>query len=398
MTARVRTPLIALILVLVATACTPSTNPSTTVSTVATSGATTTEPPSTTEPAFVAGVGVEGDTVRLAGFYPTSGALAALGAAMLDGQRAYWAYVNEDLGGVGGRFQVALDEVDTGYDPEVARSELEARSADLLGVSGSVGSPVTAALLPVDVPVMVGSAAAMWGTEPDAVFDLTVPTFRDQVAALVGQWQEDNEGGVGFVAPAGVYGDDCLAGMPVPPVAVVRYPPGTTDFADEVGDLSDVAAVVACVAPADLVRLVATFDLTGERPAILATSAAFDAAAWALQDDVPDRLWVAGMPPEFEADAPGMTLFRAVTDGIDVNQWTFAGYTQAATFHLLLEQAFDDRNLTRAGVLAARSHLGEVDFGFGRAPSRFEGTLPVVEVVIGVPDPETRFGLRTLGS
>ncbi len=381
-------------LMLVAAACTPSSSSTTTsgsapVATTAASDTTT-----STEPALVTGVGVEGDTIRLAAFYPTSGALADLGTDMLDGQRAYWAYVNDDLGGVGGRFQVVLDEVDTKYDPDVAKSELTARESAVFGVSGSLGSPVTETLLSADVPVMVGSAVAVWGTDPDAVFDLTVPTFRDQVAALVNWWEGSSDGGVGFVAPAGVYGDDCLAGMPTPPETVVRFPPGTTDFGNAVGELSGVGAVVTCVAPADLVRLVATFDLAGERPAILATSAAFDAAAWAVQESVPERLWVAGAPPEFEADTPGMTLFREVTEGLEATPWTFAGYTQAATFHLLLEQAFDDGDLTRSGVLAARSHLGDVDFGFGRAPSRFEGTLPVVEVVIGVPDPETRFGLR----
>jgi ABC-type branched-subunit amino acid transport system substrate-binding protein len=376
-------------------ACTPTVAPTTTAPAPSTSVASTaTTPP---QPELVTGIGVGDGTIRVAAFLPLSGSLSTFGSQMLDGQRAYWAYVNDDLGGVGGEFRVVLDEVDTGYDPAVARDELLALSPEILGVVGNLGSPVTEAMLAVEaeLPIMVGSEAAIWGQRPNAVFDLTVPTYRDQVSALVRWWDSRDGDAVGFVAPAGVYGDDCLAGMPGPPPAVVRYPPGTTDFGPVVEELGGLDAVLACVAPADLVRLVATFDLAGERPAILTVAAAYDRAAFAAQGELPGDLWVAGAPPPYESDEPGMRLFREVTAGLDeVTGWTFRGYMQAATLHALLEQALDDGVLTRSGVLAARSRLGEADFGFGREPSRYAGTLPVVEVVIAVPDPEARFGLR----
>ena len=79
-----------------------------------------------------------------------------------------------------------------------------------------------------------------------------------------------------------------------------------------------------------------------------------------------------------------------------VDQWFFLGYTQAATFHLILEEAFSGGDLTRDGVWAARDRLGEVDFGFGAGFSSFDDDrVPVVADVLSVPalSTESRFGM-----
>lgn len=369
--------------------------PSTTATSAASTSSTTTLPPLET------GVGVEEDTIHLAAFLPLSGSLSGIGASVLDGQRAYWRYVNEDLGGVGGEFRVELQEVDTAYDPVTATSEWTTRSGWILGISSVLGSPVTQALLDADstAPIMVGSQASTWARYSNAVFDLAVPTYRDQVSMLWGQAVEaaGEPGEVGFVAPVGVYGDDCLAGTGSIPQIISRYPAGTTDFEEVVASLEGAKTFVACVTSADLVRIIATAQLLGFDVPFFATALSYEPSVLDALETVPGNLFVAGAPPPYEADVPGMTLFRTITGGLDdVNTWTFLGYTQAATFHLLLEQAISDGALTRAGVLLARSHLGGVDFGFGWGTARYDsdGVLPIVPVTVGVPDPDARFGLR----
>jgi len=63
----------------------------------------------------------------------------------------------------------------------------------------------------------------------------------------------------------------------------------------------------------------------------------------------------------------------------------------------LLEQAIRDHHLTRNGMLAARTSLGDVDFGFGWGTAHFEGVLPVVPVTMQTPDAEAAFGLQPSG-
>lgn len=384
---------------IIAAACTPTQVTTTATSSLLPPPTTTT----TTAPTFLTGVGVGDDTVRLAAFLPLSGSLAGIGESILEGHRAYWRYVNDDLGGVAGRFIVTLDEVDTAYDPVSAVSELAAREDSILGISAMLGSPITRALLDADstMPIMVGSQAVLWAKHHNAMYDLAVPTYRDQVSVL---WDlavdaAGDPSDVGFVAPVDLYGDDCLAGVGTQPQIMSRYAPGTTDFEGVIKDLDGAKALVACVTSADLVRIIATGNLLGSTPAIYATGLSYDPTVLDALGKVPEDLWIAGAPPAYEADVPGMKLFRTVTGELeDVNAWTFFGYTQAATFHVLLEQAVDDGTLTRSGVLAARGRVGDVDFGYGWGPAGFDsgGIVPKVPVTVSVPGPDAIFGLRSL--
>ena len=79
-------------------------------------------------------------------------------------------------------FTVAVEPIDTAYDPDTAGQAFDAHRDDLLAISSSLGSPVTAALLGVGaaMPIMVGSAASTWADWNAAVFDLVLPTYRAQ--------------------------------------------------------------------------------------------------------------------------------------------------------------------------------------------------------------------------
>jgi len=373
---------------LIVAACTGS--PSTTSTTVSTLPASTT----TTEPPLETGPGVVGTTIHLGAFLPLSGPLQAIGESVLTGHMAYWNYVNDDLGGIAGQFTVAVEQVDTAYDADTAAAEFGAHQADLLAVSSSLGTPVTEALLDAgsSMPIMVGSQIWTWSTRSTAaVFDLAVPTYRAQIENISTQVADST---VGFIAPEGEYGDDCLAGSVTAPDLVDRYPAGTTDFELAINFLQGVDVLIACVTSTDLGRIIATWDLLGNRPPIYATSPSFDPSLFGVLDSVPEDLFVAGAPPPYESDEPGMTLFRSVMGDATVDAWTFLGYTQAATMHLLLEQAIAGHDLTFSGVLGARPELGNVDFGFGWGAARFERALPVVPVTIQIPDADALFGLQ----
>jgi len=348
---------------------------------------------STTAAPFLTGPGVVESSIHVGVFLPLTGSLSSIGTSVLNGQLAYWDPVNEDLGGVAGQFTVVVDQYDTAYDEDTATGLLAAHRNDLAAISSSLGTPVTAALLNEagGLPVMVGSETSTWAANESAVFDLAVPTYRAQVEAL---WVRLDGSTIGFIAPDGAYGDDCLDGAGSSPDVVVRYPQGTTDFETQVTQLLDVNDVIACVTNTDLARIVATWELLGTPPPMFVTAPSFGPSLFTALESVPSELFVAGAPPPYDSQEPGMALFRASLADTPADLWTFFGYTQAATMHLLLEQAVEDRNLTWEGILAAREEIGHVDLGFGWGAAWFDRNLPVVPVIIQAPDIDAVFGLR----
>jgi ABC-type branched-subunit amino acid transport system substrate-binding protein len=412
---------------LVAGACTARTEETTTSSAPATSTTTT-----TTRPAVLTGTGVSEGTIRLGAFLPLSGTLEVFGRSALEGHEVYWAYANDTLGGVGGDYHVEVIPLDTAYVEDTARSLWAANEGEILAVSSVLGSPITAALIEEigdqTVLVAAGSQASSWSNSPHVVLDLTMPAYRDQIAgAVVAGGAEERI--VAVVPPLallyqeGVFGEDCLTGfeqatarLPSGDVVVVSHTAGATDFGDDLSLLqsSGVETVFVCTSSQAFLRIVATLDLLAYVPTVIASSQSYnasmpaalggdDAAGLALLANV----YLVGSLPPFESDAPGMKLLRDNLAAYDsrlpaevVDPWFLMGYTQAATFHLILEEALFGGDLTRAGMWAARDRLGEVDFGFGAGPVRYdENRVPVVadRVSVAAASSEALFGMVPIG-
>jgi hypothetical protein len=424
-----RTLLVGVVVVLlVAGACTQETEESTTTEPVVTSSGPTT----TTRPAVLTGVGISEGTLKLGAFVPLTGTLEAFGRSTLEGHEVYWAYVNDTLGGVGGIYRVEVIPLDTAYVEETARSLWSANEEEILAISSVLGSPITAALVDevAGQPVLIGagSQASSWSEAPNVVLNLALPAYRDQIAgAVVAGGTEDPI--VEVVPPLalmyqeGVFGEDCLAGfdqvtnrLAPSEVRAVAHPAGTTEFGDdlELLEAGGFETLFVCSSSQAFLRILATLELLDYSPVVIASSQSYDASIpAALGGDeaaglelLTDVFLVGSLPP-FESDAPGMKLLRNNLASFDarlpdevVDPWFFLGYTQAATFHLILEEALTGGDLTRNGVQAARHRLGEVDFGFGLGPVRYdENRVPVVADRFSVPagSSEALFGMVPLG-
>ena len=416
-------------LALVLVSCTGKSDDATTTSSTAPATTTTTLPP------VLTGVGVTDGVITLAALLPLSGTLETFGRSVLEGHEVYWAYVNETLGGVGGTYPVRFAALDTGYDEQTARSLWAANQDDTLAVSSVLGSPITGALLTEigerQILIAAGSQAASWSTSPNVVLNLAMPTYRDQIAgAIVAGGAEDPAIAInpplGLIYQAGVFGDDCLTGFEQ---ATTRYPSGetvssghsatSTEFTDDLTLMqrAGVETLFVCSSPQALLRIVATLDLLEYDPTLMATSQSYDVSLpSALGDqggeaaglELLSNVYLVGSWPPFEGDSPGMKLLRDNLARYDpgtpdelINSWFFVGYTQAATFHLILEEGLAGGDLTRGGVWAARDRLGEVDFGFGTGLTSYGGDrIPVVADALSVPAPtaESRFGMLPVGS
>jgi ABC-type branched-subunit amino acid transport system substrate-binding protein len=408
--------------------CTSKAEDTTTTSTTAPSTTTTTLPSVRT------GVGVGDGVITLAALLPLSGTLEPFGRSVLEGHEVYWAYVNEALGGVGGSYPVRLAPLDTAYDEQTARSLWAANQDETLAISSVLGSPITEALLAEigdrQILVAAGSQASSWSTSPNVVLNLALPTYRDQIAgAIVAGGVEDpavaTNPPFGLLYQQGVFGNDCRAGFEQ---ATSRYPGGetvisghpatATEFAEEltVMQQAGVKTLFVCSGPQALLRIVATLDLFQFRPTLVAASQSYEASLPAALGDqggeaagleLLSNVYMVGSLPPFEGSAPGMKLLRdnvalhdpGTPDEL-VNPWFFLGYTQAATFHLILEEALAGGDLTMDGLWAARDRLGEVDFGFGAGSAGYDDDrIPVVADVLSVPaaSSESRFGMLPVG-
>ena len=418
-------------LVLLIAGCT--TRAEETTITSVTAAATTTS----TEPAVLTGPGVVDDAITLAAFLPLSGTLEAFGRSALEGHEVYWAYVNDILGGVGGEYVVRVTTLDTAYDEDTARSLWVANRAQTLAISSVLGSPITSALVTEtgseQILIAAGSQASSWSATPNVLLNLAMPTYRDQIAGAIvsGRTEEPVVAAVpplGLVYQEGAYfGEDCLAGFEqatdrdAPGAAVsAGHAAASTEFSEPLATMEDagVKTLFVCSTPRAVLQMVATLKLGAYRPTLILAAQSYDAslpAAVGADGDeaagleVLDNVFVIGSLPPFESNEPGMKLLRdnlasfdtRLPDRAIVNPWFFLGYTQAATFHLLLEEALDQGDLSREGIWAARDRLGDVDFGFGAGLSRYDDDrIPVVADVISVPalSTDSLFGMVPLGN
>src|SRR2546425_13352714 len=83
------------------------------------------EGPSPTVAAIKTGIGVEGQTIKLAELTPLTGSVALIGKPLTRGHEVYFQYVNEVLGGVGKklpkeqRYKVEIITLDTQDLPHI---------------------------------------------------------------------------------------------------------------------------------------------------------------------------------------------------------------------------------------------------------------------------------------
>lgn len=420
-----------MVLFLLLTACTNKAEETTTTPAAAPATTTSTEAPVRT------GAGVVDGTITVGAFLPLSGTLETFGRSALEGHEVYWAYVNDVLGGVGGAFTVRVTPFDTAYDEETARSLWTANRSQTLAISSVVGSPIAGALVDEtgseQILIAAGSQASSWAAAPNVLLNLAMPTYRDQIAGAIvaGRTEEPVVTAappLGLVYQEGVYfGGDCLAGFDqatdrdaAGAAMSVGHAAAATEFTEPLSEMEQagVETLFVCSSPEAVLQMMATLDLLEYRPTVVVASQSYDAtlpgvlgadggeaAGLALLDE----FFIVGSLPPFESDEPGMKLLRdnlarfdsRLPDRTVVNPWFFLGYTQAATFHLILEEALSAGDLTREGVWAARDRLGDVDFGFGAGPARFDGgRVPVVADVISVPalSSDSLFGMVPLGT
>jgi ABC-type branched-subunit amino acid transport system substrate-binding protein len=348
-----------------------------------TTAAESTAPPATAgEPEETAGF--DGETITVGLVTDNSGPLKAIAAQLTAGAQIYWDYVNEELGGVGGKYPVELVIADNGSDPQRSVQAYQEVKNDIVMVGNILGTPSTQALQEFfaedDMVAVPGSLAADWVRNPN-MLPYSTPYEIEMINGVEFWLTELNgEGQVACTFSEGnAYGEAGLEGLNFAAeqngfefAASTTYTPGDSDFVGQITEMQDQGCeVVFAVANAQPFNgaLAAASDLgfapvwITTLPAYLALLVGADGANAARYANV----YQVGDGPEFgDVSQPGMKTFieRATTysEEFQPNTFLLTGYTATFAVHALLEKAVANGDLSREGMLQALTEVGTVDF------------------------------------
>jgi ABC-type branched-subunit amino acid transport system substrate-binding protein len=343
-------------------------------------GNQTTQPGGDPDP----GPGFDGTTINVGILVPLSGLPAIIGEPLAAGQETYWAHVNEDLGGVAGKYPVKPVIEDSQYETNVTVQKYNKIKNDVVIFSQVMGTPHNQALLPLleddNLVVAPASQDAMWVREQNLL--PIIQPYQIDVVNGMAYWMEE-AGGEGSTVCAiiqnDVYGEAGLEGlefaaerMDFDVTTVARFKGGDAEFTAQVTSLRNNGCelVWATALPSEfggILRKAAEMNFT---PQWIAQSPAWvDVLAGGdLREYIEANVWIAalGTEPDDTSD-PGMAKLVEHRERFRPEQkpdyYFNFGYYQAMAVHQVLERAVERGDLGRDGIIEAMNSLEKLEFG-----------------------------------
>ena len=331
------------------------------------------------------GPGFDGKTIKLGVITPLSGSVAdPIGKPLTAGGDAFWAKVNA-AGGVAGKYPVELVKEDNVYDPAQTRAKYTKIKNEVAMFSQILGTPPTKAVLgELKTDKIVASPASLdaaWVREPNL---LPLGTTYQLQFINAADYLIKEEGFKGkpicIAALEGEYGEAGIEGLTYAAKELGFTTAATVRF--KVTDV-DPTAFTAAIQQLQNAKCAAVFltALPSQTGAIIGAGAqkqflprwvgqsptwvsalAKSAVAPALQRTF---LWVSEGTTWGDESVPGMKELiedqkkYAAAQPPDV--YYVFGYAQAKAVNALLEQAVEDGDLSREGILKAVESVS-VDF------------------------------------
>lgn len=324
----------------------------------------------------------------------TEGPFKALATSIVDAQKAFWKRVN-DRGGIGGYdVDMTTHIADNKYNPQIHNQVYQEMKGEILALTQTLGSPTTAAILPdlegsqvVSVPA---SWTSLWGFE-EVVLESGANYCVESMNAV--DYAVDDLGARSVMAVhlPGDYGDDAAAGVRIAAEGRgVAYSHAVTQTGqDNQGGAIDAIVstkpdvVILTVGPTDAAVIIGQTAARGFTGRFIGTSPTWNQgllaspAAPAIKalyyQSAPWKSWA--------TDSPGHKAMREALPGVTPNDGYTSGWVWAYPLKAALEKAAENKDLTRAGVLAAVRQLESVDY---------EGMLPEgAGKFSGTPDEST---------
>jgi ABC-type branched-subunit amino acid transport system substrate-binding protein len=337
------------------------------------------------------GVDAKAKTISLGVLSPLSGPVAAIGKPLTAGQETYFHALNA-AGGIDG-WKVKLVEQDTKYNPQTQVQAYNRIAGQVAFIGQSLGSPTTKAIQPLATQqkMLIGAAAQDSSLVTDPLMAVMgTPYAIDNANALhyIAKEKGDGNAKVGIVYQNDAYGEDGLRGYQtgvktyhLNNVASTTYNVGDTDLTAQVQKMRSAGAkyVFVVATPSVAANIVGTGASQGYNPTWV-----FQGPAWSeflmssngtttgkptpVAKALSSNVWVLGSTAQWGSKSvPGMTQFLADTKAFAPSQipdyYFMYGYAQAKMEAAILRKAIAGGDLTRAGIVNAKLHLGKVDLG-----------------------------------
>ena len=335
------------------------------------------------------GVDAKAKTISLGVLSPLSGPVAAIGKPLTAGQETYFRAVNA-AGGIDG-WKVKLVQRDTKYDPQTQVQAFNRIAGDVAFIAQSLGSPTTKAIQPLahQQNMLIGAAAQDSSLVNDpAMAVIGTPYAIDDANALDYIAKQNADAKVGIIYQNDAYGEDGLRGYNagletyhLDSVAETTYKVGDTDLTAQVQKMRSAGAqyVFVVAVPSVAATIVGTGASQGYNPTWVLQGPAFSeylmtsngtvsGKPTAFAKALASNAWVLGYSAQWgDMSVPGMAKFLADIKRFAPSQipdyYFMYGYAQAKMETAVLRKAIAAGDLTRAGIVDAKLHLGKVDLG-----------------------------------
>ncbi|MFE4423978.1 ABC transporter substrate-binding protein [Streptomyces sp. NPDC056817] len=394
-----RTAIAAVSLTLLATACSTKGNDSSTASGDGKSN-------------VKSGVGVTADTIKLGVLTDLSGPIGPLGKAGLAGNDLYWEEQNAK-GGVCGR-KVETIAKDNQYNVQKSVVHYAALRNQVVGIANFAGGPdVLAVQQQIKADNMVVLPSSYDGTllkiptAPLVGSPYDIETING-ISYLMEQKKLAKGDAIGVIHYPGGIGTNTLAGVKAAAdefklkLTAAEVDPTSTDLTAQVAAMKKAGAkvIVMGTAGGQTVAVSSLVHSSGYRATVLATNLISAASVKGpAQKALTENLVLTSNSSPFSADNAMVKKVREAYakkhPGTDITAPVGAGYVFALTYHTILEQACENKDLTRDGVAKALTQVTNVDSGGMQVALNFSepGKPASRESFILKPDPKSVDGV-----
>ena len=324
-----------------------------------------------------------GKTIHVGVITPLTGPVAAIGKPLTAGNEVWFKYLNQEKGGIAGKYQVVLDEEDSQYVPQNAVQAYQKIKGNEVVIAQLLGTPVTKAVLPLlkqdNVVAQPASLDADWVPEQNLVplggpYQIQMINAADYIAKDAGlkskKWcdaiQDDAYGQAG---QAGLQFGAQAQGVSI--ASVAKFPAANADFTPQVQQLKSAGCEVVFLTsvPSDTAKFMAKAAQLQFAPQWVGQSPSYIGALAAspLKDYLAAHFLVVGEGTEWgDTSVPGMADMVSRLQKYDPAQapdYYFGfGYNEARAVTALLEKAVQLGDLSRQGIVNALNRLGTVSF------------------------------------
>lgn len=348
----------------------------------------------------------------------TIGPFAALAVPITDAQAAFWQKVNDE-GGIGDAYDVDATTYveDNEYNPEVHVQKYQEIQPEILALAQTLGTPPTLAALEFyKEDEVVGAPASWWSGwefEPN-ILESGTNYCLESMNAIDYAIEEFGIKSVQAVHYPGDYGGDAAAGAQVAAehnglefVGAVETDPnaiaGSQEAAIDAVLQAKADLVIITTGPAEMAEIVGGVAARGFTGKFIGTSPTWNKGVL----DSPagpaiEELYLQSAPwAPFDADTPGHEAMRAALGEVDANDGYTSGWAWSYPLKAVLEAAYENGDLTRAGLVQAASELETVDYE-GMLPEeagKFSGDpndTVFREIVINRPDADAPSGVTVV--